>query len=357
MGTTPLGWVASTVYKGGQFSLGFMLRLAIPGPSLHGTLCRTCAEFLWTTWADAREICSKTNNEKLLSSMASRSSSGSGKRHGYIDLDAPNLSSEDLWNTRSVLAALIPSSGSNGSKKPKKARNPNCPGKEYADAAQEIVLHYYKMRSLEMLHWEFLDGGVAGFVNLCVDIGREIMDKLEQTELYNNWADYSEHIQWLDELVTRNTTNVVLGTFEVIHKKILGQGYNSELEDLLQKLKVVEAFCQRYLGQRNKGIPWKESILKLAFEQHLQGGVVWLPEKVKIVEMLGDRAEGGYGEVRRVRIARMAGIPTNCDFVAKKSKAATPLLQRQAQCMEACVNPIQHPGIIKFWAVHHKSME
>ena len=47
-----------------------------------------------------------------------------------------------------------------------------------------------------------------------------------------------------------------------------------------------------------------------------------LPEKVKIVEMLGDRAEGGYGEVRHVRIVRMAGIPIDCDFAAKKSKAA-----------------------------------
>ena len=25
--------------------------------------------------------------------------------------------------------------------------------------------------------------------------------------------------------------------------------------------------------------------------------------------------------------------------------------------MEACVNPIQHPSMIKFWAVHHKTME
>ena len=117
-----------------------------------------------------------------------------------------------------------------------------------------------------------------------------------------------------------------MGTFEVIHKKIPGQGYNSELEDLLQKLKVVEAFCRRFSGIRNKEIPWRESILKLAFAQHLQGGIVWLPKKVKIVEMLGDRAEGGYGEVRRVRIARMAGIPIDCDFPAKKLKAATPLL-------------------------------
>ena len=69
-------------------------------------------------------------------------------------------------------------------------------------------------------------------------------------------------------------------------------------------------------------------MLKSAFAQHLQGGVVWLPEKVKIVELPELRAEGGYGEVRRVRIAKMASIPTNCDFATKKSKATTPLLQR-----------------------------
>ena len=93
----------------------------------------------------------------------------------------------------------------------------------------------------------------------------------------------------------------------------------------MQKLKVVEAFCRRFSGVRNKGIPWRESILKSAFE-HLQGGVVWLPEKVKIVEMLRDRAEGGYGEVRRVRIARVAGIPTDCEEI----KGGNPLLQQQA---------------------------
>ena len=38
-------------------------------------------------------------------------------------------------------------------------------------------------------------------------------------------------------------------------------------------------------------------MLKSAFAQHLQGGVVWLPEKVKIVEMPENRVEGGYGEV------------------------------------------------------------
>ena len=75
---------------------------------------------------------------------------------------------------------------------------------------------------------------------------------------------------------------------------------------------------------------------------------MWLPEKVKIVEMLGDRAEDEHGEVQHIRIARMASTPTDSDFAAKKLKAATSLLQRQVQCMEACANLIQHPGIIKF---------
>ena len=308
-------------------------------------------------WQTLVKFSNKSNNEQVLSPMASGSGSQSGKRPGYVDLDAPNPSGEDPWDPRSIPAALHRSSGSSGSKKPKKGQNPNRPGKEYADAAREIVLHYYKVRSMQMLQQEFLDVGVDGFLSLCTDIGREITDKLEDTELYNNWADYTEHIQWLDELVTRYTTNVVVGTFEVIYKKIPGQGYNSEEEDLLQKLKVVEVFCRQFLGVRKKGIPWRENMLKSAFAQHLQGGVVWLPEKVKIVELPRNRAEGGYGEVRRVRIARMAGIPTDCDFAAKKPKAATPLLQRQAQSMEACVNPIQHPGMIKFWAVHHKTME
>ena len=107
MGPTPRRRVASTVYKGRQFSLGFMLQLAASDPSSHGALCRTCAEFLWTSSADSRQICSKTNNKKLLSPMASGSDSGFGKRPGYVDLDAPNPSSEDPWDTRLVSTALI----------------------------------------------------------------------------------------------------------------------------------------------------------------------------------------------------------------------------------------------------------
>ena len=101
-----------------------------------------------TGWQILAKFGNKSNNEQVLSPMASGSGSGSGKRLGYVDLDAPNPSGEDLWDPRSVPAASHRSSGSSVIKKPKKAQNPNRLGKEYTDAAREIVMHYYKVRSM-----------------------------------------------------------------------------------------------------------------------------------------------------------------------------------------------------------------
>ena len=48
-----------------------------------------------------------------------------------------------------------------------------------------------------------------------------------------------------------------MGTFEVVHEKNPGQTqYDRKLEDLLQKLRIVEAFCQQFSGIRTKAIPW-----------------------------------------------------------------------------------------------------
>ena len=102
-------------------------------------------------WQTLVKFGNKSNNEQVLSPMVSGSGSRSGKRPGYIDLDALNPSGEDPWDPRSVSAASHQSSGSSGSKKLKKAQNPNRPGKEYVDATREIVMHYYKVQSMQML--------------------------------------------------------------------------------------------------------------------------------------------------------------------------------------------------------------
>ena len=101
-----------------------------------------------TGWQILAKFGNKSDNEQVFSPMASGSGSGSGKRPGYVDLDAPNPSGEDLWDPRSIPAPSHRLSGSSRSKKPKKAQNPNHPGKEYADGAREIVLYYYKVWSM-----------------------------------------------------------------------------------------------------------------------------------------------------------------------------------------------------------------
>ena len=82
------------------------------------------------------------------------------------------------------------------------------------------------------------------------------------------------------------------------------------------------------------------------------GGVVWLPSHAKVIEIPGDRVEGGYAKIRRVRIARMENIPSDIDFAGKMPKANNDLDQRKERSMEALACSILHPSVIKFWALH-----
>jgi hypothetical protein len=51
-------------------------------------------------------------------------------------------------------------------------------------------------------------------------------------------------------------------------------------------------------------------------------GLVYLLEMAQVIAVLGFGNESGYGEVYKVRISRMANIPTIIDFGKKMSKSA-----------------------------------
>ena len=76
-------------------------------------------------------------------------------------------------------------------------------------------------------------------------------------------------------------------------------------------------------------MPWNEQALKAAMEQHMHSGVVWIPEKAKVVPLSGFDAQGGYGKVRKVRIANMPGIPIHIEFADKLSKATSERKKRE----------------------------
>jgi hypothetical protein len=44
-------------------------------------------------------------------------------------------------------------------------------------------------------------------------------------------------------------------------------------------------------------MPWNEQALKVAMEQHMHFGVVWILEKTKVVPLSSFDAQGKYGKV------------------------------------------------------------
>jgi serine/threonine protein kinase len=104
-------------------------------------------------------------------------------------------------------------------------------------------------------------------------------------------------------------------------------------------------------------MPWRVQALKGAMEAHMGEGVVWLLPHAKVIEILGDRLEGGYAKIRRIRISRMENIPRNIDLAGKLPKANKDFDQKKERSMEALACPVSHAGVIKFWALHPNTME
>jgi hypothetical protein len=149
----------------------------------------------------------------------------------------------------------------------------------------------------------------------------------------------------------------VKGTFEVLYKKKWDEEYDQSKKDLLEKLVKVQGARQKYFGNRIKTMPWHVQALKGAIEAHMDGGVVWLPPKAKVIEIPRNKLKGGYTKVQRVRIVRMENTPSNIDFAGKKSKAQEEYKKMKERSLEALACPISYLGVIKFWALHPTTIE
>jgi hypothetical protein len=90
---------------------------------------------------------------------------------------------------------------------------------------------------------------------------------------------------------------------------------------LYTRKKEDEELCQKYSRSGTKIMPWRVQALKGAMEAHMGGWVVWLLPKPMVIEIPGNKLEGGYAKVQRVRIARMENIPKNIDFARKNQRS------------------------------------
>jgi hypothetical protein len=96
-------------------------------------------------------------------------------------------------------------------------------------------MKYYAHMSMDMLEYKFLNNGLDGYMELCKDLCREFMKAFDESEKFNNYLEYWDHVKWLD-----HTNNVVKGTFEVLCWKKRDEEYNKSKKDLLSKLQKVQ---------------------------------------------------------------------------------------------------------------------
>jgi len=276
----------------------------------------------------------------------------------YQDLDAPEGADSFTQGPIDSHGSSNPSSSS-GKKNKKSAheKDEDYPPKTYTQFIREVTMEYYRVRSTDMLRRTWLNGTQAGVALLQADLEREFWAKLAQSEEYMDcMTKYYQSSKWMAQQVTTATTNVT-AMFDVVFKKPRGFTLSEEEKKFRSKLQWVQKECGRFSAGKSKVMPWNEQLMKSAMEQHMHAGVVWVPEKAKVVPLSGFDAQGGYGVVRKVRIANMPGIPIHIEFAGKLSKAKTEREKREERSIEALVCPVQHPGVIKFWAIHSDTME
>ena len=196
-----------------------------------------------------------------------------------------------------------------------------------------------------MLKRSFLDHGESGLMRLQEDLECELHSRLYESEQHNDVFTYFGYSSWMARQVVSNTANVI-HTFEIVYKKPKGVDYTAEEKELRAKLKEVQSFASKHSASRNRSMPWNENALKAAMENHMNHGIVWVPEIAKVTPLSGYDAKGGYGKVQKVRISGMEGVSMHIEFAGKLPMAKTKKEKREQHLLEAMVCPVAHPCVI-----------
>ena len=187
-----------------------------------------------------------------------------GKRPMYEDLDTPQSTN---WLTLSNSGTCLGSGDPSSSQKKSNCadaneKNPCYPPREYTTFARSVAMKYYVFKNMDMLECTFLDNGLDGYVALCKGLCKEFIEACDTLEQFNNYLDNWDHVKWLNNIVTTNTTNIVKETFAVLYPKKGDEEYDESKKQFFAKLYKVEVACRRFFGNKTKTMPWQVQALK-----------------------------------------------------------------------------------------------
>jgi hypothetical protein len=86
-------------------------------------------------------------------------------------------------------------------------------------------------------------------------------------------------------------------------------------------------------------------------------GVLWIPSIANVLPLLRGNNQGGYGVVCKVWIEIFNCIPSTIELVGKTPKMDDKWEVNKQWSMEVLASPCKQPSVIKFLAIHVKTME
>ena len=276
------------------------------------------------------------------------------KKRPFVDLDNVQETVLPIANPELATGSSEPSSSMG--KRCKTSANPDMPGREFLVKSREIVVHFYEIRSLNVLRRMYMGLFEEGFHKLSDDLCEELERRFEESEAFNNYTDYWLHQEWLDRQVITLTTNIVANWTYHTGKKADAPDLTDKERDTVAKLKEIQIWVQSFSHLRRKKAEQKGTIVDEIQAHCISGMFQWLPSSARIVRMPDKKAEGGYGWVRKVMITKLKSIPSWILFAEKSLKTKDEGQKRREIVNEAGGCPVKHPGIIRLAYLHPLTM-
>ena len=253
-------------------------------------------------------------------------------------------------------------SGGSGKKRkhmtPEERRNrPHIPSKGCLFLIQRSTLQFYKKKSKEYLETKYLHHGVHGLAAVIEDMKVYLSDAVLNDARHHDAPTTEGYGLWFHNQVQQGVYNPTQ-LYETLHPGAEKTLTTTTMDLEYEKLVWWKNYARQVKANATRMPPWADKLLVGHLSSHGRTGIMWIPRSAEIVCKSGEQFQGAYGKVRQVSIHNFAPIPSHMVFAEKTSKIAhkDKTRARKELSIEALVNPVDHPGMIKFFALSAENM-
>ena len=245
-------------------------------------------------------------------------------------------------------------------KKPKTGHDKDLtyPPAKYANFAYEVCLQWYAAKSTQFLEASYLRDPLAGSEKLTNDLEARILTKCKESEEFGDvdLTYNSKLFTWLEDTLKAcifNTKKLVAD----LRPHTPGHARDEEAQEFYAKMEWWATAVVKLSKSKSRGMNWRNEAMRAVFAKNSALSVTWITPLTKVKALSGFDREGEYEKVRKVHIEGLDSIPPYIAFAGKMPKAKNVHDARVQRSVEALVCPLNHPAIIKIFAIHARTME